>query len=134
MCPQCGHALYGLGTKHRLANGTTTEHAYYRCIGRNGTRFGGQPRCDNRQVRVDDLDAAVWQDVCELLRNPAKLQDEYERRLDDGEPKASFAEEQLDRQIAKLRSGLSRLIDSYQEGLLKKEEISNREYGQLASA
>jgi site-specific DNA recombinase len=126
VCPQCGHALYGLGTKHRLANGTTTEHTYYRCIGRNGTRFGGQPRCDNRQVRVDDLDAAVWQDVCELLRNPAKLQDEYERRLDDGEPKASFAEEQLDRQIAKLRSGLSRLIDSYQEGLLKKEEFEPR--------
>jgi site-specific DNA recombinase len=126
VCPQCGHALYGLGTKHRLANGTTTEHTYYRCIGRNGTRFGGQPLCDNRQVRVDDLDAAVWQDVCELLRNPAKLQDEYERRLDDGEPKASFAEEQLDRQIAKLRSGLSRLIDSYQEGLLKKEEFEPR--------
>src|SRR6516165_10305330 len=37
VCPQCGHALYGLGTKHRLANGTTTEHTYYRCIGRNGT-------------------------------------------------------------------------------------------------
>jgi site-specific DNA recombinase len=126
VCPQCGHALYGLGTKHRLANGTTTEHTYYRCIGRNGTRFGGQPRCDNRQVRGDDLDAAVWQDVCELLRSPAELRDEYERRLDDGEPKASFAEEQLDRQIAKLRSGLSRLIDSYQEGLLKKEEFEPR--------
>jgi site-specific DNA recombinase len=126
VCPHCGYALYGLSTKHRLASGTTIEHAYYRCIGRNAHRFGGQRRCENRQVRVDALDDAVWQDVCALLRDPAKLQAEYERRLGDGEPKPSCVEEQLDRQIARLRSGVSRLIDSYQEGLLEKEEFEPR--------
>jgi hypothetical protein len=32
-------------------------------------------------VRTDQLDHAVWDDACELLRNPQLLRKEYERRL-----------------------------------------------------
>jgi site-specific DNA recombinase len=127
ICPQCGYALYGLATKHKLANGSTVEHAYYRCTGRNGHRFGGHRKCENRQVRVDDLNDAVWQDVCQLLRDPGRIQAEYERRLNgNAERRPSFVEGQFARQIAKLRSGLSRLIDGYQEGLLEKDEFEPR--------
>ena len=127
VCRHCGYALYGLGTRHQLASGVSVVHSYYRCIGRNGNRFGGQRLCDNPQVRVDDLDEAIWQDVCELLRDPGKLQAEYERRL-DGEPgpQPTLVEEQLGRQIKKVQSGLARLIDGYQEGLLQKEEFEPR--------
>ena len=127
VCRHCGYALYGLGTRHQLASGVSVVHSYYRCIGRNGNRFGGQRLCDNPQVRVDDLDEAIWQDVCELLRDPGKLQAEYERRLDDEPgPQPTLVEEQLGRQIKKVRSGLARLIDGYQEGLLQKEEFQPR--------
>ncbi len=95
VCRHCGYALYGLGTRHRLANGNTVEHSYYRCTGRNGNRFGGQRLCENRQVRVDDLDEAVWKDVCQLLREPAKVQAEYQRRVGEGSgKKQSFVEDQ----------------------------------------
>lgn len=127
VCRHCGYSLYGLATRHRLANGDLIEHSYYRCTGRNGHRFGGRPICENRQVRVDDLDEAIWDDVCQLLRAPDKVRAEYERRLDTGAGRRpSFLEEQLARQIAKVRSGLARLIDSYQEGLLEKEEFEPR--------
>ncbi len=127
VCRHCGYALYGLGTRHRLANGNTVEHSYYRCTGRNGNRFGGQRLCENRQVRVDDLDEAVWKDVCQLLREPAKVQAEYQRRVGEGSgKKQSFVEDQLGRQLTKARSSLARLIDSYQEGLLEKDEFEPR--------
>ena len=127
VCRHCGYALYGLGTRHQLASGASVVHSYYRCIGRNGSRFGGRRLCDNRQLRVDDLDEAVWQDVCQLLRDPGKIQAEYERRLNDdpgGQP--SLVEEQLGRQIKKVQTGLARLIDGCQEGLLQKEEFEPR--------
>src|SRR6516162_1199905 len=31
VCRHCGYALYGLGTRHRLADGTMVVHSYYRC-------------------------------------------------------------------------------------------------------
>jgi len=78
-------------------------------------------------VRVDDLDEAVWKDVCQLLREPAKLQAEYQRRVGEGSgKKQSFVEDQLGRQLTKVRSSLARLIDSYQEGLLEKDEFEPR--------
>ena len=61
-----------------------------------------------------------------LLQVQGKIA-EYERRLGDGSgEKPSFVEEPLERQLAKVRSGLARLIDSYQEGLLEKHESEPR--------
>src|SRR5205823_7867561 len=58
------------------------SYAYYRCCGSDAYRFGGQRVCSNAQVRTDRLDAAVWHEVERLLRNPARIATEYERRLD----------------------------------------------------
>jgi site-specific DNA recombinase len=127
VCQQCGYALYGLGTRQKLANGTMIVHSYYRCIGRNASRFGGHPLCETQQLRVGDLDEAVWQDVCQLLRDPGKIQAEYEHRLNDNPREMpSLVEEQLQRQIKRVQTSLSRLIDAYQEGLLQKEEFEPR--------
>ncbi len=127
VCPNCGYALYGIATRHRLADGRMVEHAYYRCMGRNGSRFGGEPVCDNRQVPVSDLDAAVWHDVCELLRNPAKVRAEYERRLERSPgASASLGGEQVHKQIQNIRKAITRLIDAYQEGVLDKSEFAPR--------
>jgi len=40
---------------------------FYRCIGTDAYRFGGQRVCHNKQVRTDVLEVAVWEDVCSLL-------------------------------------------------------------------
>jgi site-specific DNA recombinase len=89
VCRHCGYALYGTGVLQRRPDGTSSERGYYRCLGRNGHRWGGQALCDNRPVSVSLLDKAVWQDVCDLLRNPGKVHAEYQRRLHHAEEKST---------------------------------------------
>ena len=127
VCQHCGYALYGLASRCQLVGGRKVEYAHYRCMGRNASRFAGQRICDNPQIRVADLDAAVWGDVCELLRHPAKVHEEYERRLNHpAGPKRSLQAEQVARQVHKVKQGITRLIDAYQEGMLDKNEFAPR--------
>jgi site-specific DNA recombinase len=128
ICKTCGYALYGLASRYRLADGRAVESAHYRCGGRNASRFGGQPLCTNRrQVRVADLDAVVWKDVCDLLRNPAKVRTEYERRRDQSVvKKMSVQAEQVTKQIHKVKKAIARLIDAYEDEVLDKQEFAPR--------
>jgi hypothetical protein len=62
VCGCCGYAVVGKG------KAAPHPRQYYGCLGTRGHRFGGHPVCRNRSQRVEDVDAAVWQDVCALLR------------------------------------------------------------------
>jgi site-specific DNA recombinase len=125
-CHHCGYALYGKPISRKAAKGHARTYAYYRCLGTDAYRFGGARVCDNPQVRTDLLDLAVWQEVCALLAHPERLAEEYRRRLQS--PGRAKRQEQptLDTQIGKRRQGLARLIDSYAEGLIDKQELEPR--------
>jgi site-specific DNA recombinase len=71
-CGCCGYAYYGKPVSRKSAKGKT-PYTYYRCVGTDAYRFGGTRVCENRQVRTEPPDAAVWEDVQQLLRNPAEL-------------------------------------------------------------
>jgi site-specific DNA recombinase len=89
-------------------------YAYYRCIGNDAYRFGGQRLCYNKQVRTDRLEQAVWAEVCQLLDDPQRLANEYQRRLEVAQKTSDTADlAVLEKQIAKLRQGITRLIDGY---------------------
>ena len=81
VCTQCGYALYGKPVSPAAAKGKKRRYAYYRCIGMDAYRFGGQRICWHKQVRTDVLEGAVWKDVCALLNDPEKVAQEYQRRL-----------------------------------------------------
>jgi site-specific DNA recombinase len=131
VCAACGYAYYGKAISLRSAKGRRRDYAYYRCCGSDAHRFGGQRVCSNTQVRTDRLDEAVWHEVERLLRDPARIATEHERRLADAQrhgidaPDLAVAEAQL----AKLRRGLGRLIDSYAEGLIERAEFEPRVAG-----
>ena len=122
-CGCCGYSWYGHGlTRFRRIGGF---HPYYRCLGRDAFRFGGKAICTNNPVRLDRLEEAVWSDVQAVLKNPADLREEFERRLKgDGVPDVSL--EQLTKQNAAVQRNISRLIDAYEGGLLEKEEFEPR--------
>lgn len=126
VCKICGYAFYGKPVSHKAAKGKTRDYAYYRCIGTDAYRFGGQRVCSNTQVRTDLLETAVWREVRALLQHPQRLEQEYHRR----EQEPSSARQQnlasLSTQISKLRRGIGRLIDSYAEGLIDKDEFEPR--------
>src|SRR3990172_1904343 len=63
-CQCCGYAYYGKPVSRSSAKGKV-PYAYYRCVGTDAYRFGGQRVCDNKQTRTDKLDQLVWNDACE---------------------------------------------------------------------
>jgi site-specific DNA recombinase len=126
VCQSCGYAYYGKAISHSARKGNPREYAYYRCLGTDAYRFGGERVCSNKQVRTDLLDLAVWQEVRKLLEHPKRLAEEYRRRL---RPHSEARRDDLtmvEAQLVKLRRGLARLIDGYAEGLIQKEEFEPR--------
>jgi site-specific DNA recombinase len=125
VCAQCQYAYYGKRVSQKSAKGKQRDYAYYRCIGTDAYRFGGERICDNLQVRTDLLDELVWNEVCDLLAQPQRLEQEYQRRLNA----PSRENEDLlttQAQLARVRQGIARLIDSYSEGFIEKQEFEPR--------
>lgn len=123
-CGCCGYAYYGKRVSRSSAKGKT-PYAYYRCVGTDAYRFGGQRVCQNHQARTDRLDDAVWTDVQELLRDPNILRQEYQRRLQSPADDSS-QRESLSRQAQQAERAVGRIIDAYAEGVLDKHEFEPR--------
>ena len=125
-CQHCGYAFYGKRLSPSARKGKPRAYAYYRCLGTDAYRFGGERLCHNTQVRTDRLDLAVWREVCTLLAHPERLAEEYRRRLQPETRTKRTPLSTVEGQISKLRQGVARLIDSYAEGLIDKGEFAPR--------
>ena len=127
VCKQCGYAYYGKSVGSATAKSRKRDYAYYRCIGTDAYRFGGQRICRNTQVRTDLLEEAVWQEVCALLNAPYRLQQEYSRRLQElTQPAEDSVRSGLEKQLRQCRRGIARLIDAYTEGYVEKADFETR--------
>ena len=113
-CGQCGYAFYGKPARQR--------YVYYRCIGTDAYRFGGKKVCQATQIRTEVLDDLVWSEVTDLLRNPQRLQTEFARRA--GKKKVDVAA--LETQRKNIQSKVARIIDSYADGLIGKQDFEPR--------
>jgi site-specific DNA recombinase len=125
-CHHCGYAFYGKRLSPSARQGKPRAYAYYRCLGTDAYRFGGERLCQNAQVRTDLLDLAVWQEVCTLLAHPERLAEEYRRRLQPETHAKRLPLATVEGQIGQLRQGVARLIDSYAESLIDKGEFEPR--------
>jgi site-specific DNA recombinase len=127
VCACCGYAYYGKAISPSARKHHTRNYAYYRCIGNDAYRFGGHRLCQNKQLRTDRLEQAVWGEVCRLLEDPRRVAGEYQRRLDAVQAPPGQADAAvLERQMAKVQQGIARLIDGYAEGYLDKTEAEPR--------
>ena len=125
-CQCCGYAYYGKSISRAATKGRQRPYAYYRCNGSDAHRFAGKRVCPNKPVRTDLLEAAIWDDLCNLLNNPQRIRDEYERRLRGRSTDQPPETAQLDAMIRKLKRTIARLIDAYEDGLLEKDEFEPR--------
>jgi site-specific DNA recombinase len=125
VCGRCDYAFYGKPVSLKSGKGKRRDYAYYRCVGTDAYRFGGERMCHNKPVRTDVLDEAVWQDVCSLLENPGRIEREYQRRL-KREPGEAGSDVHLQARIQKVKRGLARLIDAYEDGFLEKSDFEPR--------
>jgi site-specific DNA recombinase len=126
VCPDCGYALSGHHGKSRPNTFPERHYRYYGCAF-NAARCGGQRLCPNRPVRMEALDELVWRDVRALLNDPARVTQEYQRRLQSpSERTGTRPTEAVTALLQKVKRGIGRLIDAYQDGLLDKSEFEPR--------
>jgi len=124
VCGHCHYAYYGKTISPSTAKGKR-QYAYYRCIGTDAYRFGGDRICDNKQVRTERLDDVVWAQVLNAIKHPKRLKKEYENRLNrmEGDTRDLFDTTALTKQKARFEKGKSRLIDSYASSIIDKDEF-----------
>jgi site-specific DNA recombinase len=125
-CQPCGYACYGQRLSPSARKGQPRAYAYYRCLGTDAYRFGGERICHNTQGRTDLVDLAVWQEVWTLLPQPERLAEEYRRRLQPETRTKRTPLATIEDQSSKGRQGVARLIDSDAESLMDKAEFEPR--------
>ena len=126
-CALCGYAFYGKTTRQRGRGHRMKDFQYYRCSGTDGYRFGGERICTNTQIRADEIEATIWSYVCRIVKDPACL----EEALGGNEHDASRNPlpknvDSLKVQRQKLQHGIDRLIDTYAEGVIDKDQFTLR--------
>jgi site-specific DNA recombinase len=124
VCRECGYAYYRCSTRSK--NGILRE--YYRCSGTDGHRRPEGRVCENRPVRLAEIDELVWTRVLGLLNDPTLIKAEIDRRhatLRDAHP-ATTRRDAIERDLTRAQNALRRLIDGYQEQLLTLEELRAR--------
>ncbi len=105
------------------------RYAYYRCLSRaGGPTDEHQARCQEQSVPTGALDAVVWADLCQVLSDPAVL-DEAVRRAQAGWLNAdarTARQHDLRQRRATLERQRQRLIDAYAAEAVTLEELQTR--------
>jgi site-specific DNA recombinase len=84
--------------------------------------------CQSRPIRQDYFDELIWQELLRLLDDPALIQTEIERRMEQAkqaEPQRK-REEHLRREQMRLQKNIDRLLTAYQEELVTLEQLRQR--------
>ena len=101
------------------------RYAYYRCAPRAGE---GHARCQERSVPTGALDAVVWADLCQVLTDPAVLEEAVRRAqagwLNDDARAARHHD--LRQRHATLDRQRQRLIDAYAAETITLAELRTR--------
>jgi len=123
VCNLCGYAYYRTSTRT-----SKRKLYYYRCLGSDDYRHPHGRVCTNQPVRQDYLDALVWKQVVQMLDDPGLVRTEIDRRvleIRESHP-TQVRKEALIKEALRIRKGIDRLLDAYQEGLLPLEELRRR--------
>jgi len=115
VCGACGRTLAG-----RVSD----RHAYYYCTNRGKNRDPDVPR-HSCSIAGPIIEPLVWQAVVELLANPALLADAWHSQ----QGMEADSPDELSRLQARRRTlerQWTRLLDLFQDDLIKKAELSQR--------
>jgi site-specific DNA recombinase len=127
---KCGSCGVGVNC-HKMRGRNGTWHRYYYCRNHDPLRAGGeQRRCPERNIRADELDAFVFDQVRAALLRPQVLA-AGQATVAARQPTPD--DELLAAQLARLQRKLDgaqaerrRLVDLYQAGLLELTEVQRR--------
>src|SRR3954454_8563933 len=106
--------------------GERRSYGYYFCTGTDRFRWGGVRICENTPVRMERLHAAVWEDVAALLGDPDRIRREFERQGSQVPTPEPRRLEAIAKEVQRVKRGISRMLDLYQDGVLEKGEFEPR--------
>lgn len=119
-CRRCGLAL---------SVWNNARYAYYRCKGVDVLAMRGRrDPCRARQLPTAQLDALVWDDLRQVLSEPAVLEDAVRRARAgwlNADERAAHRQE-VRRRRAQLQRQIQRLVDAYVAEVLTLEELQPR--------
>ena len=123
VCKTCGYAYYRTSTRT-----SKRKIYYYRCLGSDNYRFPQGRVCQNRPIRQDHLDEIIWHKVVELLSNPEMIKAEINRRVKEIQSSNPTKKRKasIEKELLRLGNCIQRLLDAYQENLVKIEELRDR--------
>ena len=126
----CGSCAVGTNC-HKMRGRNGTWHRYYYCRNHDPLRAGGEHRrCPERNIRADELDAFVFDQVrAALLRPQVLLAGQAAVTARQPTPDDELLGAQLARLQRKLDAAQAerrRLVDLYQAGLLELTEVGRR--------
>ena len=129
---QCGHCGVSVSC-HKMRGRNGTFHYYYYCRNHDPLNAGGEHRrCPERNIRADELDAFVFEQVrTAMLRPDVLLTGEAAvsayRRHESGDDELLATQlKRFDRKIESAAAERRRLADLYQAGFLEREELQRR--------
>ena len=125
-CRTCGLAMFGV-TLH--ATDHQPEHRYYQCHGKDCVVRDRDHRCPRRAVKAEELEAAVWNHIKQLLNDPATLLAQFEalaRQADEATADSRAAEQKWEARLRQLDREEQRLLDAYQAEALDVAELKER--------
>ena len=129
---QCGHCGVSVSC-HKMRGRNGTFHYYYYCRNHDPLNAGGEHRrCPERNIRAEELDAFVFEQVrATMLRPDVLLTGEAVvsayRRHESGDDELLAAQlKRFDRKIESAAAERRRLADLYQAGFLERDELQRR--------
>jgi site-specific DNA recombinase len=127
---KCGHCGVSVSChKKRGRNGTF--HRYYYCRNHDPLRAGGEHRrCPERNIRADELDAFVFEQVRATMLRPDVLlagETAVSTRREAGDDDLLVTQlAQLNRKVDSVAAERRRLADLYQADFLEQDELLRR--------
>jgi site-specific DNA recombinase len=90
---------------------------YYMCRGKlKYTHIDGSPRCQNRSIRAEYLEQAVWTRVMDIINDPNKLKPMLMEAIDKLKERESALEARLlpiEKRLKEIAERKSRLVDKF---------------------
>ncbi len=123
VCSKCGYAFY------RSSSRTSKRKIYYyRCLGSDDYRYQNGRVCSQRPIRQDYMDDLVWKEVMKLLKDPQLIKSEIDKRVKQAQQSSpiKLRKQTLLRNKTKIKKGIDRLLDAYQEGLIPLGQLRTR--------
>jgi site-specific DNA recombinase len=130
-CSTCGLAMFGVTTS---GSGGRRVYRYYLCHGKDTLARDRACRCPQPRTRVEELDAAVWDHIKQLLSDPATLAAQFAeltRQAETLDADAQTADQKWEAQLRRLDREERRLLDAYQGEAIELDELLERR-GQIA--